>query len=209
MISTWIQVYKQITKPSKYSENTRDVRKGTLKQVNYKIQLYIQTLKNNQKNLLYWSVRELLRLEYRPYREYWRRFFTSNHELKTDSCLSVPENVSCIPRLQSTLPPRFLQLVLIAQSWSLRHTKLELPEQDEQPSLFQYKFSSLPFLNSSTYIKQEHHILVRHQIKPMQHQDLVSTIALTRVKLVTVNVLLATKAGKDLAAYFRPANATM
>lgn len=33
--------------------------------------------------------------------------------------------------------------------------------------------------------------------------------ALTRVKLVTIYVLFATKAGGDLAAYFRPANATM
>jgi hypothetical protein len=32
---------------------------------------------------------------------------------------------------------------------------------------------------------------------------------LTSVKLVTVNVLFATKAGGDLAAYFRPANATI
>jgi hypothetical protein len=32
---------------------------------------------------------------------------------------------------------------------------------------------------------------------------------LTRVKLVTVYELFATKAGGDLAAYFRPANATI
>lgn len=32
---------------------------------------------------------------------------------------------------------------------------------------------------------------------------------LTRVKLVTIYVLFATKAGVDLAAYFRPANATI
>lgn len=31
----------------------------------------------------------------------------------------------------------------------------------------------------------------------------------TKVKLVTMYVLFATKAGGDLAAYFRPANATM
>jgi hypothetical protein len=33
--------------------------------------------------------------------------------------------------------------------------------------------------------------------------------SLTRVKLVTLYVLFATKAGRDLAAYFRPANATI
>lgn len=31
----------------------------------------------------------------------------------------------------------------------------------------------------------------------------------TSVKLVTMYVLFATKAGRDLAAYFRPANATI
>lgn len=108
-------------------------------------------MKIYQKNLLYWLVRESFRLEYRPYREYCRRFFTSYQELRTVMCLSVPENAICIPRLQSTEPPCpcFRQLlVLIAQSWLLRQTKLESPEHFEQPSLFQNKFCSLPFLNS-------------------------------------------------------------
>lgn len=55
-----------------------------------------------------------------------------------------------------------------------------LPEHEEHPSLFQYKFCSLPFWNS-----------------------------ITNVKLVTMYVLFATKAGIDLAAYFLPANATI
>ncbi|KAF5783769.1 hypothetical protein HanXRQr2_Chr11g0511681 [Helianthus annuus] len=53
--------------------------------------------------------------------------------------------------LQSTVPPLYLhELVLIAQSWLLRHTKLLLPEHEAHPSRFQYKFCSLPFWNSIT-----------------------------------------------------------
>lgn len=55
--------------------------------------------------------------------------------------------------LQSTEPPWCLQLdVLIAQAWLLRQTKDDFPEHEAQPSLFQYKFWSVPFWNSSTYI---------------------------------------------------------
>lgn len=99
-----------------------------------------------QNNLLYWLVSESFRFEYKPYREYCLRFSTSYHEFSTERCLSVPENASCIPRLQSTEPPRPLHDdVLIAQSCLLRQTKLDFPLHEEHPSLFQYKFCSLPF----------------------------------------------------------------
>lgn len=101
--------------------------------------------------LLNWLVREFLRLEYRPNREYWRRFDISYHELSTESCLSVPEKASWTPMLQSTWPLCPLQLVVLtAQYCLLRQTKEDVPEHDEQPSVFQYKFWSVPLLNSST-----------------------------------------------------------
>lgn len=102
-------------------------------------------------------MRESLRFEYNPKREYCFRLDTSYHELRTACCLSVPEKASCIPMLQSTAPPWVLQLdVLIAQTWLLRQTKADFPfEQEPQPSRFQYRFWSLPFLNSRTYRERE------------------------------------------------------
>lgn len=44
--------------------------------------------------MLNWLVSESLRLEKSPTREYCRSLDTSYHELRTASCLSVPEKAS-------------------------------------------------------------------------------------------------------------------
>lgn len=60
-------------------------------------------LPNDQSQSIFWYGLVIVsrRSEYRPYREYRRRFFTSYHELSTTSFLSVPENVSCMPMLHA------------------------------------------------------------------------------------------------------------
>ena len=91
-----------------------------------------------------------MRLEKSPNREYCRSLDTSYHELSTASCLSVPENASWIPGLQSTCPPLPLQLVVLIAQLPSTHAKSERPEHDEHPLGFQNRFWSVPFWNSRT-----------------------------------------------------------